>query len=296
MNAWLTQLDFHSLALFVEVAKELNLTKAGAKFGLTQSAVSRQIQRLESIVGAQLLKRSTRSTRLTEQGKTFLEIARRVLTDFQAQMTEFEESNLVICKTARIGLSPSIPNAHIPGLISHYQKTNPTIRLMVESAPTNQLQERVLDGELDLAVFTDGGRAPEGLRRIHSFTDQFVIIEPSLKRKSPSSHERWITLPKQSTIGAMIHDWIDQLRNNEVARTEVHSFDLAIQLVESGLGSAFAPQRALRASGTLDLIERPNPNRRFERNVGIYSRNSSQLSPLIQSFAECVLFNWKPNK
>jgi LysR family glycine cleavage system transcriptional activator len=65
------------------VAESDNFTDAADKLHLTQSAVSRKIQQLESHYGVPLFVRSSRSVQLTEQGKAVLEVARKILKDLQ---------------------------------------------------------------------------------------------------------------------------------------------------------------------------------------------------------------------
>ena len=68
----LPDLDLHALRLFRLVAEFGSFTRAGEQAGLTQSAVTRQIQALEDRLGVRLFERTTRRVRLTEAG-TFLE-------------------------------------------------------------------------------------------------------------------------------------------------------------------------------------------------------------------------------
>src|SRR4051812_7564211 len=69
--------DLYELALFHLVVKHRNFTKAAEVAGLTQSAITRQIQGVERSLGIQLLERTTRSVRVTPAGEfLFLEAAR----------------------------------------------------------------------------------------------------------------------------------------------------------------------------------------------------------------------------
>ncbi|WP_119390136.1 LysR family transcriptional regulator [Taklimakanibacter lacteus] len=72
-----------AIRAFVSVAEEGGFTAAAQELGLSKSAASRQIAALEEALGAQLLKRSTRSVTLTDSGYAYLERCRAVLGDLE---------------------------------------------------------------------------------------------------------------------------------------------------------------------------------------------------------------------
>jgi DNA-binding transcriptional LysR family regulator len=70
-----------AIRAFVSVAAEGGFSAAAVELGLSKSAASRQIAALEEALGAQLLKRSTRSVKLTDSGYAYLERCRALLAD-----------------------------------------------------------------------------------------------------------------------------------------------------------------------------------------------------------------------
>jgi len=79
----LKDLDLNDVHLFVKVATLGSFTKAGAYFGVPTSSVSRKVGRLERVLEARLLERSTRSLRLTPMGKLFYQYAHQGLADLE---------------------------------------------------------------------------------------------------------------------------------------------------------------------------------------------------------------------
>ncbi|GAB2792496.1 LysR substrate-binding domain-containing protein [Halomonas shantousis] len=70
-----------ALEVFVAVASAGSFSAAGRRLGLTPSAVSRTVDRIEARLGVRLVLRSTRALTITTEGHAYLQAARRVLTD-----------------------------------------------------------------------------------------------------------------------------------------------------------------------------------------------------------------------
>lgn len=75
--------NLNSLRVFVRVAEARSFTEAAKRLGLTSSAVSKAITRLEKEMSVRLLQRTTRSVGLTDDGKSFFEHCQQVLTDIE---------------------------------------------------------------------------------------------------------------------------------------------------------------------------------------------------------------------
>ena len=113
-----SRIDLRSLQVFRAVCEMGSFTKAGAQFGLTQSAVSRQIQLLEQYVGTALLNRTTRRVDPTEAGRAFLESAAHLLHDFGSHLERLRERFLDQPPKIKLGLSRTISHSHLPGLLT----------------------------------------------------------------------------------------------------------------------------------------------------------------------------------
>ncbi|HEY0686292.1 MAG TPA: LysR family transcriptional regulator [Steroidobacter sp.] len=74
-------MNIQDLQTFVEVADAGGVTAAARRLGIAKAIVSRQLVRLETEFGVQLLARTTRGASLTEAGATLREYAAKVLAD-----------------------------------------------------------------------------------------------------------------------------------------------------------------------------------------------------------------------
>src|ERR1700754_4252762 len=73
--------NLNAIPLFISVGESPNLTAAGERLGVTGSAVSKAVTRLEEELGQRLIHRTTRKIRLTEEGLAFLERCRHILNE-----------------------------------------------------------------------------------------------------------------------------------------------------------------------------------------------------------------------
>ena len=74
---------FHAIQVFIEVADCKGFASAARKLNMSPPSVTRAVSMLENELGTRLFVRTTRSLRLTEAGKRFLEDGRRILVDLE---------------------------------------------------------------------------------------------------------------------------------------------------------------------------------------------------------------------
>src|SRR5256714_13605022 len=78
--------DVHDLLAFLAVARERSFTKAAAKLGVSQSALSHTVRGLESRLGVRLLTRTTRSVAPTQAGDRLLQTGAHPLEESRAEL------------------------------------------------------------------------------------------------------------------------------------------------------------------------------------------------------------------
>src|SRR2546425_6129434 len=93
MNQFLSTVpyDLYELALFHLVVKHHSFTKAAEIAGLTQSAITRQMQGMENSLGIDLLERTTRSVRVTQAGEFLFRESARLLGDVDQSLRRLKE-------------------------------------------------------------------------------------------------------------------------------------------------------------------------------------------------------------
>ena len=94
--------NVNDLIAFIEVARERSFTKAAAKLGVSQSALSYTVRTLEGRIGLQLLTRTTRSVSLTEAGERLLRTIGPRLDEIEAEISSLSELRDKPAGTVRI--------------------------------------------------------------------------------------------------------------------------------------------------------------------------------------------------
>ncbi len=107
--------DIYELHLFHLVAKHRSFTKAAEIAGLTQSAVTRQVQGMEASLGVDLFNRTTRTVALTDAGRMLAGQSTRVLGDIDQTLRSLREEFAGASREIRVGVSRSVGLAYLPG-------------------------------------------------------------------------------------------------------------------------------------------------------------------------------------
>jgi DNA-binding transcriptional LysR family regulator len=136
--------DLGSLAMFLAVADERNFTRAAARLGVSQSALSHAMRRLEARLGLRLLTRTTRSVAPTVAGERLLETLRPALEEIDAKLVSLTELRERPAGTVRITTSRHAARTILWPVIDRLTAANPDIEveLTIDSGLTDIVAER----------------------------------------------------------------------------------------------------------------------------------------------------------
>src|SRR5688572_22455323 len=154
MNDFLatTPFDLYELSLFQLVVKHRSFTKAAEVAGLTQSAITRQMQGMESSLGIDLLERTTRSVRITPAGEFLFRESARLLGDVDQALRRLKENFADARKEIRIGVSRSIGLAYLPGFLHANLRRAPAVGYRVSFQASAEILRLLEANELDVGV------------------------------------------------------------------------------------------------------------------------------------------------
>ncbi len=152
--------ELHLLHL---LARRGSFTRAAAEAGLTQSAVTRQVQGIETRLGVALFERTTRKVTVTPAGQYLIDQTRHILGDIDSSLRRLREDFVEGPKQIRLGVSSRISLAYLPGFLFANQRRQPGINLMVSHESSTSILRQLESDELDLGIICPPRRLPRGL-------------------------------------------------------------------------------------------------------------------------------------
>lgn len=292
--------DLYELHLLHLVADRASFTRAGAAAGLSQSAITRQIQGIEVRLGVSLFERTTRRVTVTPAGRFLLGETAHILGDVDASIRRVREEYAQAPKVVRAGISRSIGLAYLPGFFFAHRRSNPQVEITVTHEPGRSILEKVEADVLDVGVLCPPLRIPKSLNVVHRFRDDFVLITPD-GAAPPSRRSRglwqswiaaqsWLLLDGSSQTGLRLGQWITRQKWNIRPAMELDNFDSIIHLVALGMGASFVPQRALALYVRKRGVRRHPAPERFSRELVVVTRRSPSPPAHLAEFVAKILF------
>ncbi len=145
-------LDLDLLTTFVAVVETGSFSSAAPRIGRSQSAVSMQIQRLEQILGKQLLVRTPKAVIPTAVGLELLTHARQLLKLSEtawASVTQPEEQGCV-----RLGVPDDYAAFLLPPVLARFAAEHPLVTVELVCEPSAALSRAIEEGRIDVAIVT----------------------------------------------------------------------------------------------------------------------------------------------
>ncbi len=124
--------DFARIEAFVKVADGLSFNKAAEAMGVTTSAISKHIQALEHNLGVRLFYRTTRTTRLTQEGETFLSYCQRMVDDWQEAKQRMQDARAGLHGKLKVSVPLSFGVGYLTQTLAAFAAKNPDIELTLD--------------------------------------------------------------------------------------------------------------------------------------------------------------------
>jgi LysR family transcriptional regulator, regulator for metE and metH len=253
-------LEMRHLKVVAAIAEEGNVTRAGTRLHLTQSALSHQLHDAEEQLGQALFERQSKKMVLTAAGERLLRSARSVLEEMETAEKEIQQGASETRGVLRLSTQCYTAYHWLPPRLKIFQKKYPgvDVQLVVEATP--HPFGALLDGKIDLAL----AWAPVRNRKIEYtplLRDEMVVLVPPGHRWAAKSHvtaedfagENLIVYPPREESSVLLQflkpAGVAPRRVLEVALTEA-----IISLVKAGMGVAVLTRWAVApqlASGEL---------------------------------------------
>ncbi|MFH8739399.1 LysR family transcriptional regulator [Streptomyces sp. NPDC017964] len=147
-------MEIRQLEYLLAASSEGSFTKAAARLGVAQSAVSHQVAKLEDELGMQLLDRQRPVTRPTEVGALFIDRVSRALAELSAAKEEVLSLRGEVVGEVTLGATLHTAALDIPALLADFQAQWPAVRVILREGSASDSLERLKNDSVDVALLT----------------------------------------------------------------------------------------------------------------------------------------------
>jgi DNA-binding transcriptional LysR family regulator len=284
------------LKTFIAVSQYGTFSGAGARIGLTQSAVSAQMQRLEEELGFALFDRTGRSATLNDAGRETLALAEEMMTLY----ARLSERGAVAAESGmlRVGAIASAQVSFLADALARFRDDRPGWRIRVVPGVSLGLLGQVDSGELDLAVIIKPPFAlPSELEWRTLVTEPFVLLVPKALVRGKGNARSWrellrsepfIRYDRTSFGGRLVDRFLRRSRLNVHDVIELDELQGIVQLVARGIGVALIPDSAGLGKWPAGVAALELGEATFQREIGLVQRPRHSRQAVAGVLADCI--------
>ena len=310
----------NDLDVFLTLCDTRSFSLASQKLTLTQSAITKKIQRLENNLGVDLFDRSKRPIDLTKEGAVLMHQAKLAREALERTAGEIREGAF-LRPEFRVGTIESLAKCFLPSFIANVRQE--ASRVLAVTGTSQTLISALQHREIDFAFVSDLFSEMQGLTRLKVFEERSVLLMPAKFAAGHSKKWTWdeiqlCGLPylqyfRDGGAGRLNDTYLSLLHLDIPARIEVDYTSTMLSLVSNGIGWTITralailqnpekakdvivlPLPAPELSRPLYLVARPDESQRLISRVGEVSREifNNEITPELKKIAPWLL---KPKK
>lgn len=280
------KLPMDGIQAFVEIAELGTFSRAAEKLGITQTALTRRIQRLEAFIGVQLLDRTTRSTELTQVGREFLPLSMRLVADLTFGLDQLRAKARLSVGEVTIATLQSIAFHQLPLVLKLYGQAFPHNRVEILERSGTLVTDAVRQGHADFGIHIQQ-ESQSDLSEELLMRDPFVLVCSEGHRFASLRTIGWpelrdvdlITLGGSSGNRRIIETQLMHAGLETRGRFVVETTPTAVALANAGVGVAILPATMKATSVARGLVEVPIVDPVVYRSIGLVKRRNQALTP-----------------
>jgi DNA-binding transcriptional LysR family regulator len=291
-------MELRDIEYFSVVARHGNLGRAAEALGLSQSALSKSLRRLEEEMRAKLVKRTPKGVELTAEGSTLLSHANRLRASLDDVVREVTDVRRGLAGHLRVGAGQGYFFHLLPAACAALSKEAPDATLSLRELSYGDASQALHNGELDLMIMESRASVEHDLVLEHLYDDRRVVIASvnhrlagkKLVTLADVAQERWTVQGPTSAISRALH-----------AAFESHGLPPPRVTVETGATALRCPVVASsdllgytwasivrQAMPHLPLVEVNVKELTSAFSSNVLYRKGAYLSPLARRFIEIL--------
>ena len=251
-------MDWDKLRVFHAVAEAGSFTHAGELLNLSQSAISRQILRLEESLQVALFHRHARGLKLTEQGELLLRAAHDVIAKLAMAEAQITENRARPAGPLKITTTVAFGSVWLTTRIKEFVALYPKVEVSLVLADTElDLSMREADAAIRMQPPTQPDLIQRPLMQLHYhlYASSDYIKEMGIPNKGIDLDEhRLVVYGEDANPPVADLNWVLKFESGDITRSpvlQVNSIYGIFRAVQSGLGIAALPDYMCRETGNL---------------------------------------------
>lgn len=284
-------MELLQLQYFLAVARLEHVTEAARSLHVTQSSLSKTIQRLEEDLGVPLFDRIGRKLRLNEFGSRFLRRAERALFELEQGKQEINDLSSPEHGTLELAVTTA---STLPNILREFRKKRPDIQFHVQMLRTQEMVALLFRGEVDFCLSSPPIQGDDIECQI-VFIDPILVAVPMGHRLADRSSVSLTELRDEWFVGVKrgygTRDLVDSIcKSVGFVPKYVYEGDEPARLsslVEAEIGIAFIPSTARFSREHIQYLQ--VENHELVREIALIWHRSRYISRAALEFREVVV-------
>lgn len=289
-------MEMHHVRYFLALADTLNFTLAAERCGVSQPAMTRAVQQLESELGGRLFHRERQRTHLSELGRMMRPYFEAILSEADRARTAAHAFAGLEKARLEIGVMCTIGPSLVADFLAAFCRDYPQIETVVSDAPGESVKRRLLEGATDIGLIAEAGPVDERLHGIPLFTERFAAVAPAAHRIAQLDAVPCALLNDAPYANRTHCEYFDAIstafQERSIRMRQVFSSerdDWVLAMIRSGLGLGIFPEHSVE--NQTGLVLRPLSEPSFERVVLLVTVRGRPHAPAVGAFLR-ALRNW----
>ncbi|SFU49610.1 HTH-type transcriptional activator IlvY [Xenorhabdus koppenhoeferi] len=289
-------MDLRELKLFLHLAESCHFGQTAKAMHVSPSTLSRQIQRLEELLGHPLFLRDNRTVKLTIAGEQLKQFAQQTLLQYKQLQNSLNHQSPSLTGELRLFCSVTAAYSHLPQVLDKFRAEHPLVEIKLTTGDAADAVDRIQSDAADLGIAGKPEKLPDNVSFTKIGEIPLVLITPSLpcavKTLAIQEQPDWNTvpfiLPEHGPSRKRIELWF---RRNKILHPVIYAtvsgHEAIVSMVALGCGTALIPAVVIENSpepvrNRVSLLENISLVEPFELGVCTLSKRLNE--PLVKAF------------
>ena len=292
-------INLNHLRYFYEVARSGNMRRAAARIGISQPALSKQIQALEDTIGLQLFYRTPKGLQPTGDGDVVFSYCERIFGHLRDLEGALDLRRKGSAGRVAIGTINSISTHLLPGFLKTYRDTYPKVRIKVVTVRSRAVLKALVEHKIDVGLIAEQPVGDQFVWRPFMKTPLVVVAAPeSQLAKLAKEAKNGVSIESLHRTDMVAFDAPAPTRrvtDRHLAKlgvepriiAECPSIETISSMVQKDIGFAILPAHCVEQEVQSNrLVTVPVNDWKLERTLYLVHLAGPPLSPTVRHFAD----------